>query len=281
MSGSKSSTDFCADDFGRSGTKPSPRSRATSASAIIRGAEHHIHRAGRDRASWHAIIVGFADILRDDETTALLDRLQAKTAVGAGSRKDHADGASSIFASQGIQQEVERQSCAVPRLRLRKPQRPFSVDREIDARRNDIDALAFDFHPVGRQQDWHRRMARQQIHHHAVVARVEVLHDDEGHAIDRRKRVQEFAARVEAAGRGADRDDRKITTAAREERTLKPTWSIRLVLTRMTSRHSAIFSKRTDPRERAKKSIAEYQANCELFRRIPRPAITDPIMSSF
>ena len=84
-------------------------------------------------------------------------------------------------------------------------------------------------------------MARQQIHHHAVVARVEVLHNDEGHAIDRRKRVQEFPARVEAAGRGADRDDWKIATAARGERTLKPTWSIRLVMTRMTSRHSATF----------------------------------------
>ena len=35
MSGSKSSTDFCADDFGRSGTKTRPRSRATSASAIF------------------------------------------------------------------------------------------------------------------------------------------------------------------------------------------------------------------------------------------------------
>ena len=129
----------------------------------------------------------------------------------------------------------------MPRLRLRKPQRPFSIDREIDARRNDIDALAFDLHSVGRQQNRHRRMARKQIDHHAVVARVEVLHDDEGHAIDRWNRVQEFPACVEAAGRGADRDDRKITTAAREERTLKPTWSIRLAMLRMTYRHSAIF----------------------------------------
>src|ERR1700735_4767513 len=84
-------------------------------------------------------------------------------------------------------------------------------------------------------------MARQQIRHHALVARVEVLHNDEGHAVDRRKRVQELPACVEAAGRGADRDDRKIATAARGERTLKPTWSIRLVMMRTTSRHSATF----------------------------------------
>ena len=205
------------------------------------GAEHHIHRSGCDGASWHPIIIGFADILRDDETTTFLHRFQPKAAVGSGSGKDHADGASSIFASQGIQQKVERKPRAVPRLRLRKPQPTFFIDREIDARRNHIDALAFDFHAVRRQLDWHWRMARQQIHHHAVVAGVEVLHNDEGHAVERWKRVQEFPARFEAAGRRADRDDWKITTAARGERTLKPTWSIRLVMLRMTSRHSAIF----------------------------------------
>ena len=84
-------------------------------------------------------------------------------------------------------------------------------------------------------------MARQQIHHHAVVARVEVLHDDEGHAIVCGKLVEELPAGVKAASRGADRDDWKITTVARGERTLKPTWSIRLVILRMTSRHSAKF----------------------------------------
>ena len=118
MSGSKSSTDFCADDFGRSGTKHLASFARDQRLGDLCGAEHHIHRAGRDGASWHPIIIGFADILRDDETTAFLDRFQAKTAVGAGSGKDHADGARSIFASQGIQQKVERKPCAVPRLRL-------------------------------------------------------------------------------------------------------------------------------------------------------------------
>ena len=68
------------------------------------------------------------------------------------------------------------------RLRLRKPQRSLFVGREIDAGRNDIDVLALDRHSVGRQQDRHRRMARKQIDQHAIVARVEVLNDDEGHA---------------------------------------------------------------------------------------------------
>jgi hypothetical protein len=84
-------------------------------------------------------------------------------------------------------------------------------------------------------------MARQQIHHHAFVARVEVLHNDEGHAIVRGKRVQEFPAGVEAASRGADGDDWKITTTARGERTLKPTRPLRHSLMRTTTTHSVIF----------------------------------------
>ena len=89
----------------------------------LRGVEHEVHRARRDRAAGHAVVVGFADVLRDDEAALILDRFQAEAAVGAGSGKDHADGARSIFASQRIQQEVERQPRAVSRLRLRKPQR--------------------------------------------------------------------------------------------------------------------------------------------------------------
>ena len=160
------------------------------------GAGHEIDRARRNGASGHAVIAGFAHVLGDDETAFRLHGFQSKTAVGAGSGKDHADRARSIFASEGIQKEVERKPRAVSCLRLRNPQRALVVDRQIDARRNDIDALALDFHPVGRQQDRHRGMTRKQIHHHAVVAGVEVLHDDEGHAVDRRQCIQKLPAGV-------------------------------------------------------------------------------------
>ena len=116
------------------------------------GPEHQIDRAGCDSATRHAVIAGFAHVLGDDETAFRLYGLQAKTAVGAGSRKDHADRARAIFASEGIQEEVERKPRAVSCLRLRNPQRALVVDRQIDARRNDIHALAFDCHSVGRQQ---------------------------------------------------------------------------------------------------------------------------------
>ena len=213
----------------------------------LRGAEHEIDRAGCDGAARHAVIVGFADVLRDDEAAFRLHRFQAETAVRAGSGKDHADGARSVFASQRIQEEVERKPRAVSRLRLRNPQRALVVDRQIDARRNDIDALAFDRHSLDRLQDRHRRVARKQIDHHAVVARVEMLHDDEGHAVDGRQRVQKLPAGVEASGRSADGDDRKILRLAGREGLRYPARSLPLDSMIEPSRHSEIFLEERRP----------------------------------
>ena len=220
----------------------------------LRGAEHEIDRAGCDSAARHAVIVGFADVLRDDEAAFRLHRFQAETAVGAGSGKDHADGARPVFASQRIQEEVERKPRAVSRLRLRNPQRALVVDRQIDARRNDIDALAFDRHSLGRLQDRHRRVARKQIDHHAVVARVEMLHDDEGHAVDGRQRVQKLPAGVEASGRSADGDDRKILRLAGREGLRYPARSLPLDGMIEPSRHYEIFLEERRPGGMSKNS---------------------------
>ena len=100
-------------------------------------------------------------------------------------------------------------------------------------------------------------MARQQIHHHAVVARVEVLHDNESLAVGRRKRVQKLPAGVKPANRSADCDDRKIRAPAGGERPLKPTRSIRLSMMPMTSRHSAIFLEKRRRRGASGASIVQ------------------------
>src|ERR1700729_3627985 len=109
-------------------------------------------------------------------------------------------------------------------------------------------------------------MARQQIHHHAVVAWVEVLHYDEGHAVDRRKRVQELPAGVEAAGRGPDRDDRKTGATADGGELGYPARSLRPNRMLEASRHSATFLEEQRPRN-GQRSIAEFGSDYELFRR--------------
>ena len=56
------------------------------------------------------------------------------------------------------------------------------ADREITARRNEIDMLALERHPVCCLLHRHRRMAGQQIDHHARVCRIEMLDQNECHA---------------------------------------------------------------------------------------------------
>src|SRR5579862_9758995 len=91
-------------------------------------------------------------------------------------------------------------------------------------------------------------MACKQIDHHAVVARVEVLHDDESHAVGRRKGVQKLPASVQAASRGANRHDRKICMTTGGKGLPNPTRPLRHRLMRTTSTHSASFSRGPRPK---------------------------------
>ena len=115
---------------------------------------------------------------------------------------------------QRVQQEVERQAGAVPRLRLRHMQRA-PADGKIGAGRNDIEVVARELHAVGGLDHGHRGVAGEQVDHHAFVGRIEMLDQDEGHADARRQRVDKLAARIEAAGGGADADHREIPGSGR------------------------------------------------------------------
>ena len=184
----------------------------TSASGIFATGKHKIHRARHDRAARHAVIAGLVGILRDDEPALLLHGLQPKAAVGPGSRKDHADGARTALLRQRVQQKVERQARTVTRLRLREVQGAVA-DRQIGSGRNDIEVIALDRHSIRRLPHGHRRVAGQQVHHHAFVGRIEMLDQDEGHAVAGRQRAHELSAGIEAARRGTDPDDRELVRA--------------------------------------------------------------------
>ena len=176
--------------------------------------KHKVHRARHDRAARHAVIAGLVGILRDDEPAFFLHGLQPEAAVGPGSRKDHADGARAALLRQRVQQKVERQARAMTRLGLREVQGAVA-DGEIGSGRNDIEVVALDRHSVRRLPHGHRRVAGQQVHHHAFVGRIEMLDQDEGHAVAGGQRVHELPAGIEAARRGAYSDDREVRWAAR------------------------------------------------------------------
>ena len=56
------------------------------------------------------------------------------------------------------------------------------ADRQIGSGRNDIEVVALDRHSIRCLPHIHRRVAGQQLHHHAFVGRIEMLDEDEGHA---------------------------------------------------------------------------------------------------
>ena len=174
----------------------------------LRYREHEVHSPRHDRTPRHAVILGLVWILRDDEPALFLDRLQPQAAVAAGSRENDADRAVAQLFRQRAQEEVERQARAVTLARLRKAQ-GAGLDREIGTRWNEIDMLALELHPVDRLLYLHRRMAGQQIDHHARMRRIEMLDQNEGHAGAGRERNKQPPEGVEAAGRGAEPDDRE------------------------------------------------------------------------
>jgi hypothetical protein len=97
----------------------------------------------------------------------------------------------------------------VARFGRREVQGP-AADREISAGRNDIEVLAFERHAIGGLHDDHGRAVGQQLRHHAFMLRVEMLHEDERHAIIGRQSTEKLGARLEAACRGAYPDDWKV-----------------------------------------------------------------------
>ena len=180
----------------------------------LRDREHEVHGAGQDRAARHAVILGLVRILRDDEPALLLDRLQSQAAVAAGPREDHADRALAEFFGQRAQKEVERPARAVALARLRKAQDAIA-DREIGARRNEIDMLGLERHPVRCLLDRQRRMPGQQIDHHAGMRRIEMLDQNKGHARAAGEHAEQPADGIKAASRSAEPDDRETISRMR------------------------------------------------------------------
>ena len=115
---------------------------------------------------------------------------------------------------QRVQQKVERQARTVTRLGLREVQGAVA-DGQIGSGRNDIEVVALDRHSIRRLPHGHRRVAGQQVHHHAFVGRIEMLDQDEGHAVAGGQRVHKLPAGIEATRRGAYSDDREVRRPAR------------------------------------------------------------------
>ena len=179
--------------------------------------QYEVGTAGHDGAPRHAVESGLLRVLHDDEPAFLLHRLQSETAVGAGPGEDRADGALTAFLGQRAQEEVEGHARAMALQGLGQPEDAVP-DCQIGARRNEIDVVAFELHPVCSLQNLHRRVAGQQIDHHALVLRIEMLDQHEGHAVVGRQGVEELLEGVETTCRRPQCNDREINARVLRQR---------------------------------------------------------------
>lgn len=81
-----------------------------------------------------------------------------------------------------------------------------ATDRQISAGRNHVKLVWFDRHAVGRLTHLHRGMAGQELDQHALMGGVEMLDQNQRHAVTGGQCVEQFAARIQAAGRRPDAD---------------------------------------------------------------------------
>src|SRR6185312_5770817 len=75
--------------------------------------------------------------------------------------------------------------------------------------------VALKRHSISGLADAHRGMAGQQLNHHAFVGRVEMLDENERHAVTDGEALHELSTGIEAARRGAHPDDQKVIPAPR------------------------------------------------------------------
>ncbi len=96
------------------------------------------------------------------------------------------------------------------RLGLREAQCAVD-DRQVGSRRDDVEMVTFDGHSLRRLKNRHCCGAGQQLHHHAFVRGIEVLYQDEGHAVIGGQCGEKSPACVQPPRRGANPDDWEIS----------------------------------------------------------------------
>ena len=165
--------------------------------------------AGVNRALRHAGELRRRGILDQRDAVLGLDRLESRGAVGGGARHDDGDGLAAEVGRQRAEEEVDGQ-VRPPRIARARQQRERAVeDAGVGVGRDDVDVIALDGHAVADLDHRHRRRAAQCLRQKAVVLRVEVLNEHEGHTRIDRQAGEQLAECFEAAGGSADADDGK------------------------------------------------------------------------
>ena len=140
-----------------------------------------VHQAGADGAARHAVELGRGRVLRHDHAALTLDRAHPLGAVAAGAREDDADGPLALLLGERAEEKIDGQTQAARLGGLEQLQRAVE-ERQVMPRRNDVDAVGPHDHAILDFEDRQARVAANEVGEDALVIRVEVLHEHEGHA---------------------------------------------------------------------------------------------------
>jgi hypothetical protein len=170
------------------------------------GRTDDVGEPGLDDAAGHPRELGGGQRLDEPRPRLLLDGAEAERPVGAHAGEDDADAALLLVLGERAEEEVDGEVEAARR-HLREEVEHAMQDGHVLVRRDDVHAVALDLLAVLDLDHGHRRRALEQLHHRALVRRVEVLDDDVGHPAVGRHVLEELLERLEPAGRRADADD--------------------------------------------------------------------------
>jgi len=109
--------------------------------------QNEIDAAVEDGAARHAGVRGRALLLRDRDARFRFDRLKAERAVGAAAGQQHSNGPRLLNSRQRPEQMVDRHVLAGQRRARRQVQLAVGQGH-VGIRRNQINVIDFDFHPL-------------------------------------------------------------------------------------------------------------------------------------
>lgn len=167
---------------------------------------HLVDRAGIDRHPGHAVELSALGVLHDDEAARLLDVEDTSRAIAAAARQDDRDRAIAAVLRQRAEEGVDGQCALLLAILLAQQQAPAGDDH-LHLRRDQVHMVRLDVHAVLHEMNRERGVPGEQLVHHALEVRRQVLDDHERHPGVARQAVEESLDGVEAAGRRADADD--------------------------------------------------------------------------
>ena len=173
------------------------------------GREDKINGAGGDDAARHAVMLGGGLILSEGDAALGMDFGHAQGAVGARTRKNHANGVGALIFGERAHEGVDGHGLAAN----------FFAGGEVQSALgnghggvwgDDVNAIGLDDHGVANLADGHGSFFGNELGKQAVMLGVEMLDEDEGHAGVWREVAEQLGNGFQAARGSSDGNNEEM-----------------------------------------------------------------------